>query len=40
MEGLIFRILRYQLIVLNSGYWPDWSIKWQCYWSSVVYRLL
>ena len=22
-----------QLMVLNSGYWPDWSIKSQCYWS-------
>ena len=23
------------LMVLNSGYWPDWSIKSQCYWSFV-----
>ena len=24
-----------QLIVLNSSYWPDRSIKLECYWSSV-----
>ena len=26
------RVVYLQLMVLNSGYWPDWSIKSRCYW--------
>ena len=36
---VMFRVKKWlvsrQLMVLNSGYWPDWSIKSRCYWSSV-----
>ena len=27
------------LMVLNSGYWPDWSVKLWCYWSSLSFNL-
>ena len=29
-----------QLMVLNFGYWPDWSMKSRCYWSSVSEAVL
>ena len=27
-------------MVLNSGYWPDWSIKSRCYSSSISYAVM